>query len=249
MLKNHFIQFATASTLAVACSVVLAEQADSKEFGWNGSGEAGYNHKTGNVTSDSLLARLNLNLTQEQTDYKSLLEVENKTEDKQQISERYVLDLQADRYFSTEKDYYGFLNARGEQDKVAGTEHDLALATGIGKVLYRSKMSRFSGEIGLGYQEVEYTEPTSDNPNFDQATGRLKLDFTHKFNDSLRFVQDVLYVAGNELSKVESNSSLRASINSKFSVSTSYKHRYNSSPAEGAKKTDTETNLTLIYTF
>lgn len=245
MLKNRILLCsALTPTLFLNATIVHAE---TDQLGFHGSGEAGFNQKTGNVESESLLARLSLNLNQKQTDYKSLLEIENKTEEDNKISERYVLDLQADRYFNEDRNYYAFANTRGEQDKIAGLDQDLSLTLGLGKVLYRTNKSRLSTELGLGYQEVDYVNnPEND---FSQTTGRAKLDFSHRFNENVRFVQDLTYFTGNEQYKTESNSSLRVALNSKLSVSTSYKYRYNSNPADSAKKTDTETNLSLIYSF
>lgn len=247
MLKNRILLISTlVPALMINTALVKAEESN-EDLGFHGAGEAGFNQKTGNVDSESLLARLKLNYTQEQNDYKSLLEVENKTEEDIKISERYVLDLQADRYFTKDKNYYAFANTRGEQDEIAGLSQDLSLTLGLGKVLYRTEKTRLSTELGLGYQDVEYVTDTESD--FNQTTGRIKLDLTHKFNDLVRFVQDLTYFTGAEQYKTESNSSLRVALNSELSVSTSYKYRYNSNPAEAAEKTDTETNLSLIYSF
>lgn len=247
MLKKRILLSSiSAPTLIFNIAWVSAGEPND-ELGFHGSGEAGFNQKTGNVDSESLLARLKLNYSQTQTDYKSLLEIENKTEEDIKISERYVLDLQADRYFTKDKNYYAFANTRGEQDEIAGLSQDLSLTLGLGKVLYRTEQTRLSTELGLGYQEVEYVTDTESD--FNQTTGRIKLDLNHKFNDKVRFVQDLTYFTGAEQYKTESNSSLRAALNSKLSVSTSYKYRYNSNPADAAEKTDTETNLSLIYNF
>lgn len=247
MLKNRILlSTALAPALLINTALVNAEPSN-EDLGFHGSGEAGFNQKTGNVDSESLLARLKLNYSQKQNDYKGLIEIENKTEDDTQISERYVLDLQADRYFTEDKNYYAFANARGEQDEIADLDQDLSLTLGLGKVLYRTEQTRLSTELGLGYQEVDYVGNVETD--FSQTTGRIKIDLNHKFNDNVRFVQDLTYFTGAEQYKTESNSSLRMALNSKLSVSSSYKYRYNSNPADAAEKTDTETNLSLIYSF
>ena len=250
MLKKSFYSLLVVpSMLVLSSQTAVAEQSEQAKKNWSGSGEVGYNQKTGNVESDSLLARLKLKLAREQTDYKSLLELENKTENDVKVSERYVLDLQADRYFSKDKSYYAYINGRGEQDKIAGTDQDLSLTVGLGKVLYRTEMTELSTELGAGYQEVRFALETAENQNFNQTTGRAKFDLNHKFNDVISFAQDALYFFGEEQYKIETNTGLRAALNSRFSVSTSYKYRYNSNPAEDAVKTDSETNLTMIYSF
>ncbi|SFR50469.1 YdiY family protein [Thiomicrospira sp. ALE5] len=223
----------------------LLAQAQTPALGWNGTGEAGFNSRTGNNVSESLNARLRVNYIQEVIEYKSLFEIQYRSENNDTTSERYVIDLQADRYLNATRDFYAFVNTRGERDKFADLDSDLSIAVGLGRVLYRTDASLLKGEAGIGYQTVKFIEKDDD---FDQATGRLKLDFDHQFNETYSFVQDLLYFAGPEQYKVETNTGLRAALNSKFSVSASYKYRYNSNPGD-AKKTDGETNLSLIYRF
>ncbi len=234
-----------ASLISLGLMAPLVAQANTPVLGWNGMGEAGFNSRTGNTVSENLNARLRVNFIQETTEYKSLLEVQYRSENNTTTSERYVIDLQADQYLNTARDFYAFVNTRGERDKFADLDSDLSFAVGLGRVLYRTDASLLKGEAGIGYQSVKFIEKDDD---FDQVTGRLKLDFDHKFNETYSFIQDLLYFVGSEQYKLETNTGLRAALNSKFSVSASYKYRYNSNPGD-AKKTDGETNLSLIYRF
>jgi putative salt-induced outer membrane protein len=106
-------------------------------------------------------------------------------------------------------------------------------------------VSELKGEAGLGYQDVSVVT----GQGFDQVTGRIKLDFNHKFNDIYSFAQDALYATGSEQDKIETNTGLRAALSSQLSASFGYKYRYNSNPGTNVKKTDGETNLSLIYNF
>ncbi len=231
--------------ISLGLAAPIASHAQTPSLGWNGMGEAGFNSRTGNTVSENLNARLRVNYIQEETEYKSLLEVQYRSEDNTTNSERYVIDLQADRYLNAARDFYAFVNTRGERDKFADLDSDLSFAVGLGRLLYRTDASLLKGEAGIGYQTVKSIEKDDD---FDQVSGRLKLDFDHKFNETYSFVQDLLYFVGPEQYKLETNTGFRAALNSKFSVSASYKYRYNSNPGD-AKKTDGETNLSLIYRF
>lgn len=246
-MQQKFSLTILALSLATAANLAHADNENSGNF--SGSGEAGYNQKTGNTVSETLLAKLKLDYEKQQNEYKSLLEAENKEEDGVKTSERYVLDLQYNRYFSTDKSYYGFINARGEQDKLAGTDTDYSGAIGAGKILFKTDATKLSGEVGVGYQDVKFVDSASNDLNYDQTTYRAKLDFSHKFNDAVRFVQDVLYLGGSDSYKIETNSSLRASLSSKLSAAVSYKYRYNDKVETGMDTTDTETNFSLIYSF
>lgn len=233
-----------AAALILATSTqAMAEQ----KLGWHGSGEAGYNGKTGNTVSENLFARLKVNHSAERTEFKSLVEAENKSESNIRTSERYVLDLQGNYYFSQARDYYSFANARGEKDRFADIDLDYTLTLGLGKQFLDNDTTKLSGEAGLGYQDVSYIAAKQNN--FNQTSFRAKLDFKHAFNDIVSFHQDALYFAGEKQYKVETNSSIQAALNSRFSVSAGYKYRYTSKPAAGKKKEDGETLLSLIYKF
>lgn len=222
---------------------VMAEQ----KLGWHGSGEAGYNGKTGNTVSENIFARLKVNHSTQKTEFKSLVEVENKSESNIRTSERYVLDLQGNYYFTDQRDYYSFANARGEKDRFADIDLDYTLTVGLGKQLIKTDTTHLAGEAGLGYQDVTYLQAKQNN--FNQASFRAKLDFKHAFNDIVSFNQDALYFAGEKQYKIETNTSLQAALNSRFSVSAGYKYRYTSKPAAGKKKEDGETLISLIYKF
>src|SRR5690554_1189272 len=104
------------SLLALSLAAVAPAYAgEENSSNWSGSGEAGFNKKTGNTPSETLMAKLKLDYLLEQNEYKSTFETENKTEDSEKTSERYVIDLQYNRYFNDNKTYYGFINTRGEQ--------------------------------------------------------------------------------------------------------------------------------------
>lgn len=244
-LKTCHSRHLITSAICFSLFTSLSLQAATPELGWNGSGEAGFNSRSGNTVSENLNAKLRVNYIQQRTEYKGLLEIDYRSEDNSTTSERYVLDLQVDQYLNNARDFYSFVTTRGEQDKFADLDADLSFAVGLGRVLYRTDASALKGEVGVGYQNVNFITQGED---FEQVTGRLKLDYDHKFNEIYSFVQDLLYFEGAEQYKIEANTGFRAALNSHFSVNLGYKYRYNSNPGE-AKKTDGETNVSLIYRF
>lgn len=239
-LKKNLVAMATVTALGFAAPGVFAEGT-----GWTGSGEAGLNKTTGNTDSQTINARLKMGYGFTQSDYTAIIEIENKKESGNTISDRYMLEQQYDYFFTEARDFYGFGNLRNERNKPTDLKLDNSLTVGLGRVLYKTDASKLKGEIGIGYQDVSLYV----GDDFDQVIGRLKLDFDHKFNDIYSFGQDALYVTGSDQYKIETNTRLRAALSSQLSASLGYKYRYNSEPGAGAKKTDGETNLSLIYNF
>lgn len=235
--------------LTLACfsaiSLTAPNLVQASGSGWSGSGEAGFNKTTGNTQTQTTNARLKLGYGFERSDYSATIEVENKKESGNTISDRYLLEQQYDYFLNTNRDFYTFANLRNERNKPTDLKLDNTISVGLGRVLYKTDVSLLKGEIGIGYQDVDLYV----GDDFDQTTGRLKLDFAHKFNETYSFGQDALYVTGSEQDKIETNTRLRAALNSKLSASLGYKYRYNSNPGTGLKKTDGETNMSLIYNF
>ncbi|UQB43383.1 DUF481 domain-containing protein [Thiomicrospira microaerophila] len=228
-----------------ALSLVAPNSVLAQGSGWTGSGEAGFNKTTGNTDTQTISARLKMGYGFEKSDYTATIEVENKKESGNSISDRYLLEQQYDYFLNANRDFYTFANLRNERNKPTDLKLDNTISVGLGRLLYKTDASLLKGEIGIGYQDVDLY----NGDDFDQTTGRLKLDFAHKFNETYSFGQDALYVTGSEQDKIETNTRLRAALNSKLSASLGYKYRYNSNPGSGLKKTDGETNISLIYNF
>lgn len=246
MQKSRIAQLIGLSILATSLQLHAEE-----ELGFSGSGELGYMNTSGNKKSETLNAKLKINYAQETRDFSSILEAESKREkidgENHTISERYVVELQADQYFDDARTFYAFANLRGEKDRIVDLDRDLNLTLGLGKVLYKTEASLLKGELGVGYQKVDFRVNTEKD--FNQAMGRAKLDFNHKFNDTLTFVQDALYTYGRKQYKLETNTGFRASLTSALAAGVNYKYRYNSKPGEGNKKSDGEFSINLIYNF
>ncbi len=246
-MKNTHKLFKTFS-IATLSFAALNVQAAELKTGLNGSGELGFADTTGNTQSTSLFGALKLNYLQESYELKSKFETSYKSENGTETEERYLADLQANRFYDTNRTFYSFIGLRFEKDHFSGIELDSTLSLGLGKELYKTQQTKFTGEVGVAQQHIEYTKAYG-NSSDSQLAGRVKLDLTHKINDQVVFLQDVVYVAGNEQKTLESNTGFKVKVADNMNLKASYKYRHNDSPAKGAKKTDTQTLLTLIYDF
>lgn len=239
-LNNLFF----ASALALSSSSVFADN------GFKGSGELGYSNTTGNTESTSLYASLKLSYTQDVYEIKSLIEANYQEEASIQTQERYLADLQGNRYYNGSKTYYSFLGARFEQSIFEGIDLDSTYTAGIGHTLYKTQATKLTGELGAGYQTVDYT-PEAGGGSDDNAIGRVKMDLAHRINDNVDFTQDLITTVGlsDKETKIEANSALKVKLAEKMRLSAGFKYRRNSDPAAGAEKVDTQTMLTLVFDF
>lgn len=241
-MKKAILATAVASLLA--SSAALAEDKN----GLSGSGEAGFSNSTGNTETEALYAKLSLDYTQTAYKVKGLIEADNKKESGIQTRERYVGDFQADLFFSSYPNAYGFGQIRGENDRFASIDLNSYVIAGLGYNFYKEDNLVLSAEAGVGNQSETYTS-SSPSEDFSQVIGKLYGNFEYGFNANVRFLQDLAIFTGDKQTRYETNTGLSVKLSDNLNMKASYKYRHNDTPAAGKEKVDTETLLTLIYNF
>ena len=217
----------------------------ASDTGFKGSGEFGFTNTTGNTESTSVIGALKLNYIQPIYEIKTAFSVNNKSENDIQTQQRYVADLQYDRFYSEDKDYYSFSQVRFESDDFADLNLDALFTVGLGKTLFKNENSNFSLEAGLGYQSLDYIVAK----DVDQTIARLKADYFYQINNQVAFTQDAIVYAGPNQTKLETNTAVKVNMAASLSIKAGFQYRTNSDPAEGFKKDDTQTTLAVIYDF
>jgi len=217
-------------------------------LGFYGSGEAGLNDSTGNTTSTTLYGALKLNYNETNHELKSVFEVNYKSDNNVQSQERYLMDVQSNRFYSQDRSYYSFIGGQLEKSRFEGIELDTTLAIGLGKNLFKNDRTQLTGEAGIGYQSTTYTDEVGDKST-DQTVGRFKLVLDHQINATVDFYQDAIYKTSSERNQIETNTGLKVKVAERLNFKAAYKYRHNDNPASNIKKTDTQTVLTLIYDF
>ncbi|WP_319379704.1 DUF481 domain-containing protein [Thiomicrorhabdus sp.] len=246
MQSNLTKLFLLTGMTALSFSVSAVET--DLDYGLSGSGELGFTNNSGNTESTVLYAGLKGKYVQPVYEIRSLLEAHYQSEDSVQTQERYLLDVQGNRFYSRDRGYYSYIGARFEKSRFEFIDLDAVYSLGLGKDLFRTEQTKATGEVGIGYQVTDYSRSTTQRDT-DQLIGRLKIDLDHQFNEISAFHQDITLITGYDQSKVESNTGLKFKLADQLKLSASYKYRYNSKPASGSKDVDTQTILTLIYDF
>ncbi|VAW46167.1 hypothetical protein MNBD_GAMMA03-789 [hydrothermal vent metagenome] len=246
MFSKYIIR--TLAIFGMTFTALSSHAADPLPMGVSGSGEAGYNSSTGNTETTSVFGAVKLNYGHEDHEFKSALEVNYKSENGVQTQERYLLGLQRNQFYDVERSYYSFIAGQFENSRFEEIDLDASLSLGLGKRLYQTEQTNFTGEIGLGYQSTTFTKAAGGD-TVNQAIARLKLDFNHKFNEQVTFSQDLIVLAGNERTKLETNTGIKIKVADNMNVKAGYKYRHNNNPPTGIKEADSQTTLTLIYDF
>lgn len=240
-MKNIPLMMSGAVLAGILSTGALAED----KYGLQGAGELGYTNTTGNTESSAVYGALKVNYIQAKYEFKSNFEINNKSENGDQTQERYVADLQYNRFYSQNRDYYSFVQGRFEKDKFADLDLDSLFTVGLGKTFIKDEKTLLKAEAGLGYQLTDYI--VADD--VEQTIGRLKGEYAYTFNQHVKFTQDAIVYGGGEQTKIETNTGIKVKMAERLSLKAAYQYRSNSDPAPGVKKEDTQTIITLMYDF
>jgi len=233
--------------LSTSLMSAFATQAGA-ETKFDGSGEFGYTNNNGTTESSNLYSALNFSLSRDKDELATKIEANQQSENNITTQERYLLDLQYNRYYSDDKDFYSFVAGNFVKSVFESIELDSIYSLGLGRTLYKTDDMALKGEAGLGYQVTNYTA-AANQPDDKQSVATLKLDFSYTINESVDFEQDLEVNHGSELTKTETNTAVKVKLGEQLRLKAGFKYRHNTKPADDAKKTDTQTLLTLVYDF
>jgi len=214
-----------------------------------GEAELGATLTTGNTETSSVKGRLALKHELGNWENQYLLEGLYKDDTGAVTAKRYIAAAQGDYKFD-DNDYL-FANLNYEVDPFTGYEYKVTSAAGYGHRFYETDKTLLTGEIGPGYQyqrldgeQQQLRGYTSDS----SWVAHGVVNFETEISDSAKFKQVVVADYGDKL-EARSESSLTANIIGSLAMKFAVIVRYNSEPLDDKKSTDTETNMTLLYSF
>jgi len=254
-------------TLAALCLLPLvsytaiAENADKKpEF--TASAELGFLFKTGNTKSADVKA--GFNLKHEKNKWRNVIAfnvLTKKVEKEDDIGNKAFettdnkWDILAQTNYTigeAGKNYlYG--NLAHEQDKFSGFESQSSFSAGWGRHWYETETSSFFADVGPGikYDITRETDTTSSVSNTSFIIQAQAL-YKHKFNDFVAFEQYLVAkqaTQSGENSVYKSESSVTAKLIDSLQLKFAIRVDYDTEVEEGFENTNTETSMTLIYSF
>ena len=214
-----------------------------------GEAELGATLTTGNTETSSVKARLNLKHELADWENQYLLEGLYKEDTGSVTAKRYFAGAQGNYKLSDTN--YLFANANYEVDPFTGYEYKLTGAAGYGHRFLDTESSFLDVEVGPGYiyQRLDSEQATlAGFDDEDSVVAHGVMNFETKISDSSKFGQRFIVDYG-EKTDARSETSLTANIIGALAMKFAVIVRYNSEPLDDKKSTDTETNMTLLYSF
>lgn len=252
--------------IAAAAAPCFAEE-DAKEFA--AEAEFGAIITSGNTDSTAIAGKIDIKqeLTSWRTHYiaKALYKEDEvdiitdgvETTDEQTTAEKYFLSAQGD--YKLNEEHRGlFAFGSYEEDKFSGYEYQATIAAGYSDRLFKTDNSFLNYSIGPGYSfyenedTIDETDTVIPGESEDSLIIRLFLDYSYKFSENAKFTQTVStdYATDSDKNtKTRAESAITAKINTSFALRASFTVTNNSEVADDKENTDTQTAVTLVYSF
>ncbi|MCC2616485.1 DUF481 domain-containing protein [Aestuariibacter halophilus] len=236
---------------ALLCATSAYAQDETKPFTMDG--EFGLIVTTGNTETTSVKGRLaaHQELESWSNDFvaealykKDEVALDNGEEDSQTTAQKYFLSGQGN-YKLENPDHRLFVFGSYEDDRFSSYDYQSTLAVGWSQKLWGDKTSKFEYSIGPGYSYAK----TEEGESVSGMIVRAALDYQWKISDSATFKQLLSTEVGSDNTKSKSETSLSAQINGSLAMKLSLTLDHNTDVADGTENLDTQTAVTLVYTF
>lgn len=238
---------------ALAAASMSVHAAGETKLGWSTSAELGAITTSGNTKGTSVTGKIDAKQEMVQWSNEYVLSAFFKEDEKTDANGNRFSEKSAERYFASGKAGYKLDNdhaklflfgSHTEDDFGAYTKYSL-ISAGYGDRLYQGDGISIDAEIGPGY----YTGKNSSDITEKGALVRTAGSLDWVISDSATFRQLLSLEAGSDNKRTQSETSVSARINGSMQMKAAFTVQHDSDVPAGKKNTDTQTSLTLVYTF
>jgi putative salt-induced outer membrane protein len=227
---------------ALILAAVQAAAYGSDTYPWTGEIDFGYSAHTGNTDSSAGHFNFKTSKTREKWRYTLGFTASGKSEDNETTAEKYLLTTQVD-YKLQEHDYL-FSKFKYEDDRFSGFDYKSSLSGGYGRRFIDLPSHQLDGEAGLGYQKNRLDDGSTDNGAI--AVGNIRYQWVLSETAALQHETNV-EMGNNTITR--SVTSLKSQINSSLALKVAYTLEYTDDVPAGSEHTDTETTISLVYSY
>ncbi len=233
-----------ANVFAVLMLVIVSSTPAEDNFSsWQGNVELGFVNTTGNTETETINAKAKVQF--EQQSWRHTLTYESLTSSDHGITtaERYVLNGQSDYKFSEHNYFFMMLNY--EDDSFSGYDYRISETLGYGRRVVAEPKLILDLEIGPGARQSKLAAGGSDNEVILRGAAKL----VWKLSETSSLTENLSIDVGENSTITKSVTALTAQINRSLATKITYTIKNTSEVPAGVEKTDTETAVTLVYSF
>lgn len=229
------------ATIALCQSgyLLAADAADPMEA----SIAVGYVGTTGNTDTQTANAELLLTLRSGQWVHNGKLQALAAQENSTSKAERYFLEDKSD--YNLDEMQYLFGKGSYLDDRFSGYSYQATAAAGYGRYFVKAPDFALQGFSGVGYRQTQVVNLPSDGEGI--LTLGEKIEWS--LSDSASLVQSLSSDIGSDLTMTVFEIGLQSQIIDRLATKIAFQARNLSEVPVGNKKTDTQTSVSLSYSF
>jgi putative salt-induced outer membrane protein YdiY len=238
---------------ALAFAAPCASAKDNVEPGWNTSAELGAITTSGNTVGTSVTGKIDAKQETNNWSNEYILsgyfkdeEIthDNGQKERERSAQRYSLSAKAAFKLLEEGDKLFVLGTHVD-DKFGAYTRYSTLGVGYGTQWYKSDTRTVDVEVGPGYFAGE--RPAGESENGFTVRGAANVKW--KLSDTAQLRQSVIVERGTSNIHSMAETSLSTKINSTMQMKAAFTARNDTNVPEDKKNTDTQTSVTLVYSF
>jgi len=253
-MKKSFMLMLAASLLAASSAHAADEKKAKEESPWKSEAELGFIRTTGNTETQTTAIKADATYEVDKWRHNAHAEgygQQSKVDTGETVvsAERYELSGKSDYKFS-ELDYaFGILKL--QKDRFSGYVYDHIVSAGYGRKLIKQHEMELDVEIGPGarFFKVETAPGDVNKGSETEAVLRMSGKYWWAITGNSKFTQALNTEIGETITSSQSITGIQASINSTLALKFTYTLRHKTKVPDGNKKLDTETAMTLVYSF
>jgi putative salt-induced outer membrane protein YdiY len=243
MIKTFFIT--TVLTLSSLFSVAAyAQDPAEEERPYDASASVGYVGTSGNTDVTTLNTEFLMTYYDENWTHNFVFNTLSSRQDGDAKAERYFIRNKSD-YALMDEDRYLYAQASYTDDRFSGFDYQAAVSVGYGQYFLRGDGLDLQGFAGLGYRQNDAKTTGSEGESV--LTLGEELDWA--ISETSELTQALTFEIGDKRTITTFEIALESDIVDRISTRIAFQYRNNSDVPVGIKNTDTQTSISLVYTF
>lgn len=251
--------------LAALCCIPLtsaAEETKEEASSITASAELGLLYKTGNTRSADIKTGLDLkyekDLWRSTFAFDLLTKKTEKTDDEgndtfDTTDQKWTIESKTNYTLDTTSKNYIYGDIAYEDNRFSGFKNQSSISAGWGREWFKSESASLFADIGPGYKK-DVTAETNDMASETQSSFIIQAQalYLKKINEHVEFKQSLsakYAPKSGENSKYKSESSITTKLIETLALKFSLIIDHNTEVEEGTERTDTQTAMTLVYSF
>jgi putative salt-induced outer membrane protein len=237
--KMKFPKTLMAALIGLSSSSILLAQDAPREA----SIALGYVGTTGNTETTALNAEVLLTYRTLRWTHNGKFQGLAAEDDSVTTAERYYLEEKSD--FNLDERQYLFGKGSYNDDRFSGFGYQATVAAGYGRYFAKSDVFTLDGFGGLGYRENDVIDGDTEG----EGIVTLGEKVAWAISPSSSFVQSFSSDIGEEITVSRFEIGLQSNIIERIATKIAFQARNISEVPAGNKKTDTQTSVSLVYSF